>query len=83
MEGNLQLLDKLVAFEDPMLNKKPSHQFWLLLGMLNILALVYPTNLYLGADNDLEQLLGIFVLIGAGLLLVIIDMVSILSAYTH
>jgi uncharacterized membrane protein YhaH (DUF805 family) len=63
--------------------KKPKSrdEFWLVLGTLNVLAMVYPTSLYLRAASTEDQILGLAVLIGLGLLLAIIDTVSVMVAY--
>jgi hypothetical protein len=56
------------------------NRFWLVLIMLNILAMVYPLSLMCGAGSTDAQLLGTFVLIIVVFLLVVVDMVSILIA---
>jgi hypothetical protein len=66
-----------------MQRKKPGELFWLVLGALNLLAVSYPLTLCLRADDDMERLLAIFSVIGAGLLLAIVDTVSIIIAYSQ
>jgi len=60
---------------------KPRDEFWLVLGILNVLAMVYPTSVYLWADSIEDQVLAVFVLFGVGLLLAIVDTLSIAVAY--
>jgi hypothetical protein len=65
-----------------MLKKKHGDLFWLVLGMFNLLVVCYALNLCLKAGDDLERLLATFVMIGTGLLLVIVDTVSIVIAHS-
>jgi len=66
-----------------MQKKKPGDLFWAVLGMFNLLVVCYPVGLCLQVEDDLERLLATFVLIGAGLLLAIVDTVSIVIAYSE
>ena len=65
-----------------MQKKKPNDGFWLVLGILNALAVSYPLSLCLEAEGDLERLPAIFALVAAGLLVAIVDTVSIAVAYS-
>ena len=65
-----------------MQKKKPNDMFWLTLGIFNALGVSYPLSLCLEAEGDLERLVGISVLVGAGLLLAIVDTVSLAVAYS-
>ena len=64
--------------------KKPKSRedFWLVLGLINLIAMVYPMTCYIEATSLEEQLVGVFVLFGVGLLLAIVDTVSIAVAYS-
>jgi hypothetical protein len=66
-----------------MQKNKSKDQFWLVLGTLNVLAMLYPMSSYLQADADEEKILAVCVLIGLALLLAIIDTVSIVVAYSQ
>lgn len=66
-----------------MKRKQPNDLFWAVLGILNLLAVCYPLNLWLEADDELGRLVAIVALIGAGLLLAILDMVTIVFVYTR
>lgn len=65
-----------------MQKKKPNDAFWLVLGVLNALAVSYPLSVCLEAKDGLERLPAVFALVGAGLLLAIVDTVSIVVAYS-
>jgi hypothetical protein len=60
---------------------KPKDNFWFVLAIINILAMVYPMTSYLQADSLDERLLAVLILFGAGFVLAIIDTVSIAVAY--
>ena len=60
---------------------KSRDEFWLVLGILNLLAMVYPTSVYLRADSIEDQVLAVFALFGVGLLLAVVDTLSIAVAY--
>jgi len=62
---------------------KSRDEFWLVLGILNLLAMVYPTSVYLRADSMEDQVLAVFVLFGVALLLAIVDTVTIVVAYSQ
>lgn len=66
-----------------MKKKKSREEFWLILGIVNLLALVYPMSCYLRADSIEDQIVAVSVLIGLGLLLAIVDTVSIVVAYSQ
>jgi hypothetical protein len=61
---------------------KSKDEFWFVFGILNALAMVYPTSFYLRADSTEEQIVALAVLFGVGLLLAIVDTVSIVVAYS-
>ena len=65
-----------------MQKKNPGDLFWLLLGVFNVLAASFPLKLCLEAEDDLERLLAILAVIGVGLLVTIVDAVSIVIAYS-
>jgi hypothetical protein len=57
--------------------------FWLVLGLINLVAMVYPASCYMQAGSMEYQLMAVFVLVGVGLLLAIVDTVSIAVAYSQ
>lgn len=64
-----------------MKKRKARKDFWLILGLINLVAMIYPMSCYLQADNVENQIMAVFVLCGIGLLLAIVDTVSIAVAY--
>ena len=64
-----------------MRKNKTKKQFWPVLGSLNIIAMAYPIGTYLRADSMEDQILAVSVLVGLGLLLAIVDAVSIAVTY--
>lgn len=66
-----------------MKKEKSRGDFWLVMGLLNLLALVYPMSCFLRADSTEEQIVAVFVLCGVALLLAIVDTVSIVVAYSE
>lgn len=61
---------------------KTKEEFWYVLASLNILAIAYPISAYLRADSSEDQILGVSLLVGVGLLLAILDTVSITVSYS-
>ncbi len=53
-----------------------------MLGLINLLAMVYPMSSYLQADG-MDQVLWVCVLFGIGLVLAIVDTVSIVVSYSQ
>jgi uncharacterized membrane protein len=66
-----------------MKKQKANDNLWFVLGMINILAVVYPISSYLKADSIEDQVLAVSVLVGVGLVLAIIDTVTIAVAYSQ
>ena len=66
-----------------MQKKKNREQFWSVLGSLNMIAIAYPIGTYLRADSTEDQILAVSVLVGVGLLLAIVDTVSIAVRYSN
>jgi hypothetical protein len=64
-----------------MRKNKTREQLWCGLGSLNMIAMAYPIGTYLRADSMEDQILAISLLAGVGLLLAIIDTVSIVVSY--
>lgn len=62
---------------------KSREDFWLVLGVVNLLAMLYPMNCFLRADSMENKIVAVFVLLGVGLLLAIIDTVSIVVTYSE
>ncbi len=65
-----------------MRKNKTKEQFWYVLGSINAIAMAYPIGTYLRADSMEDQVLAVSVLVGAGLLLAIVDTVSIAVSYS-
>jgi uncharacterized membrane protein YhaH (DUF805 family) len=65
-----------------MKKQKAREDFWLVLGLINLLAMAYPISSYLQADG-MDQVLWACVLFGIGLVLTIVDTVSIVVAYSQ
>ena len=63
-----------------MSTNKPTTEFWTVLTMVNVLALIYPIHLLLRAKNVDENLFAACVLVGSVLLLVVVDAVGIVAA---
>lgn len=53
-----------------------------MLGLINLLAMVYPVSSYLRADG-MDQVLWVCVLLGIGLVLAIVDTISIVVSYSQ
>jgi len=66
-----------------MRKNKTKEQFWSVLGSLNMIAMAYPIGMNLRADSMEDQILAIAVLVGVGLLLAIVDSVSIAVCYSN
>jgi hypothetical protein len=64
-----------------MKKRQAREDFWLILGLINLVAMIYPMSCYLQSHSLQDQIIAIFVLCGAGLLLAIVDTVSIAVAY--
>jgi len=65
-----------------MKKQKSRENFWLMLGLINLLAMVYPVSSYLRADG-MDQVLWVCVLLGIGLVLAIVDTISIVVSYSQ
>jgi hypothetical protein len=61
---------------------KSKDEFWFVFGILNALAMVYLMSRYLRADSTDDQIVALAVLFGVGLVLAIIDTVSIVVTYS-
>jgi uncharacterized membrane protein YhaH (DUF805 family) len=66
-----------------MKKRKARENFWLVLALINLLAMVYPISYYAQADGMEDQVLAVAVLIGVGLLLALVDTVSIAVTYSQ
>ena len=64
-----------------MKKQKAKEDFWLILGLINLVAMIYPMGCYLQADSMENQIMAVFALCGVGLLLAVVDTVSIAVAY--
>jgi len=65
-----------------MANAKSKSQFWTILGAVNLLIIAYPVSMLLGADTQGDMILATVALLGAGLVLGITDVISVLLAYS-
>ena len=63
-----------------MKRKNPSTEFWRVLTMVNVVALMYPLHLLLRADSVDENFFATCVLVGSLFLLVVVDAVRIVVA---
>lgn len=63
-----------------MKTNKQTTEFWTVLTMVNVLALIYPIHLMHGVQNADETLFAALVLIGVVFLLITVDAVSIAVA---
>ena len=63
-----------------MKTNKPTTEFWTVLTIVNVLALIYPIHLLRLAKSVDENLFATFVLVGSLFLLVAVDAVSIVVA---
>jgi uncharacterized membrane protein YhaH (DUF805 family) len=59
---------------------KSRDEFWLVLVILHVLAMVYPTRVYLSADSIEDQIMALAILFGLGMLF---DTVSIMVTYSQ
>ena len=59
---------------------KSRRDLWIVLALVNVLALVYPINLSLRATSVDENLFATFVLIASVFLLALVDAISIVAA---
>jgi hypothetical protein len=66
-----------------MKKQKSKDDFWFVLAIINILAIAYPTSLCLCAVGLEDRILAVSVLCGVGLLLAIIDGISIMVVYSQ
>jgi uncharacterized membrane protein YhaH (DUF805 family) len=66
-----------------MKKQKARDDFWFVLGIVNLLIMIYPLNYYLQADSSEDHLMAVFIMIAAALVLAIIDAVSITVAYSQ
>lgn len=66
-----------------MKKQKAREDFWLILGLINLVAMIYPMSCYLQADSMENQIMAVLVLCGVGLLLAIADTVSIAVVYSQ
>jgi hypothetical protein len=65
-----------------MRKNKTKEQFWYVLGSINVITMAYPIGTYLRANSMEDQILAVSVLVGAVLLLAIVDTVSIAVSYS-
>ena len=63
-----------------MKTSKPATEFWKVLTMLNVLALMYPIHLLISANSGDENLVATCVLVGSLFLLLVVDAISVMVA---
>lgn len=61
--------------------KTPKTQFWLILALINVAALIYPIGMYVHADSNDAKLFAMLVVLAVGFVLAITDTVGALVAY--
>jgi len=66
-----------------MKKQKAREDFWLILGLINLVAMIYPMSCYLQSDSMEDQIMGVLVICGVGMLLAVVDTVSIAVAYSQ
>jgi hypothetical protein len=64
-----------------MKNKRHKTRFWMILAILNVVAMGYPINLVLHADCDLARIAAVFIFIATVFGLLISDAIGVLIAY--
>ncbi len=57
-------------------------RFWTVLGTINLLMLLYPVSMLIGADSQEGTIVAVLALCGVGLVLAVGDMISVLLAYS-
>jgi hypothetical protein len=57
-------------------------RFWTILGIVNLLMLLYPMNMLLGADSQDGTVVAVIALCGVGLVLAVGDIISVMLAYS-
>ncbi|MGC2108366.1 MAG: hypothetical protein WA655_02545 [Candidatus Korobacteraceae bacterium] len=65
-----------------MTRNRSKARFWTILALVNLLTLVYPVSMVLGADAQDGTVVGVIALFGVGLVLAVADMISVLLAYS-
>jgi len=66
-----------------MKKQKAGDDFWFVLGIVNLLIMIYPLNSYLQAHSSEDHLMAVLIITAAVLILAIIDAVSITVAYSQ
>ena len=66
-----------------MRKNKTKEEFGSVLGAINMIAMAYPIGTCLRADSMEDQILAVSVLVGAALLLAIVDTISIVVRYSN
>ena len=66
-----------------MKKQKGRENFWLVLGLINLIAVVYPMSCYPQADSIEDQIIAVSILVGVGLLSAIVDTISIAVAHSQ
>lgn len=57
-------------------------RFWTVLGTINLLVLLYPVSMLIGADSQEGTIVAALALCGVGLALAVGDMISVSLAYS-
>ncbi len=65
-----------------MTRNRSKARFWTILGIVNLLTLLCPVSMLLGADTQDGNIVGVVALFGVGLTLVVADMISVILAYS-
>lgn len=66
-----------------MKRQKTRENFWLRLALINFIPIVLCMSCYLQVDSAEDQIMAVRVLVGVGLSLAIIDVISIAIAYSQ
>jgi len=65
-----------------MTRNRSKARFWTILGLVNLLMLLYPMSMLLGADSQEATVVAVIALCGVGLVLAVGDMISVMLAYS-
>jgi hypothetical protein len=60
---------------------KTSSRFWIVLGLINVLAMAYPISLFQSVENSGGNIVSVLVLFVVMFVLLITDVISIAIAY--
>jgi len=65
-----------------MTTNQSKSRFWTVLGLINLLMVLYPVSMLISADSQEGTIEAVLALCGVGLVLGVGDMISVLLAYS-